>query len=72
MAGRGGPFPDPFQDPRNRVIDWRNRDTGQYNQKIIQGPDTGIHRYVVPDGSGRAGQTGTERPFRDTPVPPGK
>jgi len=71
----GGPFDtDPFADPRSQVADWTTRLTGQYNQKVVDGPGTGAHRFYVPDGSGRAGQTGTERPFRDQtpPVPHGE
>ena len=54
---------DPFQDDRNRVKSWPNKD-GQTNQKIIEGPDTGVHRFYDPEHN-RSGQTGTERPNRD-------
>ena len=55
---------DPFKDDRNRVEYWRNRRTGQQNQKIVEGPDAGVHRYSDPR-TGRTGQTGPERPGRD-------
>lgn len=53
---------DPFSNPENRIEGWTDKD-GQYNQKIVQGPDTGIHRFYDPENE-RSGQTGTIRPGR--------
>jgi hypothetical protein len=50
---------DPFDNPFNRIIDWTNK-KGQYNQKIVQGPDEGIHRGYDPNRL-RSFQTGTDR-----------
>ena len=59
---------DPFGNPDNRVVDWTTRGTGQYNQKVVNGPDRGVHRGYVP-GRGRTFQTGTDRRPR-SPSPP--
>jgi len=56
----GGKNRDPWQDPRNRIEPWVNKETGQMNQKIVSGPDTGLHRYY-DKARRRSGQTGTER-----------
>lgn len=56
----GGRHRDPWKDPRNRVEEWIAQSTGQINQKIVSGPDAGIHRFYNPKQR-RSGQTGTER-----------
>lgn len=58
-------FKDPFENPANKVEQWTNRTTGQINQKIVSGPDKGVHRYYDP-GSNRGGQTGVSRFDRRT------
>lgn len=55
---------DPFNDPRNRVEQWINRDKDgrpvQINQRIVLGPDTGIHRFYDIRNR-RSGETGVTR-----------
>lgn len=56
----GGRRRDPWKDPRNRIESWVNQDTGQMNDKIVSGPDAGVHRYYDKTRR-RSGQTGTQR-----------
>jgi hypothetical protein len=53
----------PFENPANKVVTWKNQQ-GVYNQKIVEGPDEGVHRGIDPN-TGRAFQTGTERKPKD-------
>lgn len=53
-------YPDPFENPANEVHQWTHSVTGQVNQKVVAGPDKGVHRFYVP-GTGRSGQTGITR-----------
>jgi hypothetical protein len=55
---------DPFENPANKIDEpWFNRDSDgrivQINQKIVEGPDRGIHRYydIVNNRSGYTGIT---------------
>lgn len=52
---------NPFNNPDNEVKSWTNETTHQYNQKIIKGPDEGVHRFADQQRN-RCGQTGTVRP----------
>ncbi len=55
-------YSDPFQNPENKVEQWitdKGPDEGKINQKIVSGPDRGVHRFITP--SGRTGQTGITR-----------
>jgi hypothetical protein len=43
-----GKFGDPaFQNPANKVVNWTNR-LGVINQKVVEGPDAGLHRGYDP------------------------
>jgi len=53
-------FANPFDNPANVVEQWTHPKTGQVNQKIVSGPDRGVHRFVDPQ-TGRTGQTGVSR-----------
>jgi len=44
MPSPGGPY----DDPDNKVVDWISQ-TGQFNQKVVEGPDAGLHRGYDPD-----------------------
>lgn len=63
-------YPDPFDNPANVVSPpWTTYNKQgkpiQVNQKIVRGPDQGVHRFVVVGGqhAGRTGETGI---LRDT------
>lgn len=53
-------YADPFQNPENVVSPTWIDKKGQINQKIVGGPDKGVHRFVDPN-IGRTGQTGVTR-----------
>lgn len=59
MSDKDGSSPDPFDNDDNRVESWTDRE-GQTNQKVVEGPDTGTHRFYDPK-TGRTGQTGVIR-----------
>jgi hypothetical protein len=61
---RYDPDYDPWQNPDNTVAQWTDSD-GQINQKIVSGPDEGLHRYYDPANNYRTGQTGYDRPYRE-------
>lgn len=55
-------YANPFENPENEIVQWitdKGPDKGKINQKIIAGPDRGVHRFVTP--SGRTGQSGITR-----------
>jgi hypothetical protein len=50
-------YPDPFDNPANTVITILNKDSDgkvlKINEKIVRGPDQGVHRYYYPGQMGK-------------------
>ena len=57
---RSSPDYDPWENPDNKIVQWTDSDD-QINQKIVDGPDTGLHRYYDPQHNFRSGETGYSR-----------
>lgn len=50
----------PFDNPDNKVKEWKNQ-SGVINQKIVDGPDKGVHRGVDTNTGKTFSTTGSER-----------
>lgn len=64
MVAPGPRGQDPFNNPDNRVVDWTDQN-GQQNQKVVDGPDEGLHRGYDPNRN-RSFEAGPDYVRRDS------